>query len=624
MARRGQHPAVGFARYLNTSWTAVVPSVMTSTMVLLRWLARRWMPRRLAITVACCALATLSACGPDVELPEVSRDRTLIVMNGGPNQYALFNNQNPYIPGSDQGYHLGTLPAVFEPLIMYNVLTGEHENWLAESWAYNEDKTAITLRLREGIEWSDGQPLTAHDVAFTFDLLRDHAASMVHLADLPEFYDSAQVLDDLTVRLNLTQPGPAFWATTLSSNHGIHVLPKHIWQDVDPLEFTNHDIDQGLPLGTGPYRLVYASPYQKIYDLRPDWWAARTGFKRLPRVERIIYVPQQEESQAAQLLLTDQLDMGFIMQVLTLESVLETNDQVLTFTGREPPYGYLDWCPIDLSLNCSEPPFDDPQIRRAMSFAIDREKLVRLAESGAGVPALHPFTPYDWFSPFEQALQKIIERHGYGTTADLPQVEQIMSGKGYQRDDEGMWVDVDGGRIEVGMYVPQWLRPYGPPLTQQLREAGFDASFDTSPGLATLAQTGEQKAYLGCKGPSGVRGMDPFMMLSVYTSQYYRPTGQPAPLWSTTSRWRNEAYDQLVARVAPLEVGDEELDQLFVEAMEIWMEELPDIFLAQLIIRYPLNTARWTGWPSQDDPYGFPHSWQWELLKTFIRLEPAR
>ena len=149
-------------------------------------------------------------------------------------------------------------------------------------------------------------------------------------------------------------------------------------------------------------------------------------------------------------------------------------------------------------------------------------------------------------------------------------------------------------------------------------------TFDTSPGLNTLAQTGEQKVYLGCKGPSGVRGMDPYLMLSMYTSKYYRPTGQPAPLWTTTSRWRNEEYDRIVERIAPLQIDDEELLELFLDAMAIWIEEMPDIFLAQLIIRYPFNTTRWTGWPTQDDPYGFPHSWQWELLKTFVRLEPRR
>jgi len=569
------------------------------------------------------ALAAVLGCGPEVHLKDIPRDRTLIVMNGGPNQYALFDNQNPYIPGSDQGFHLGTLPAVFEPLIMFNVLTGEHENWLAESWHYNEHHTAITLTLRKGIKWADGVPFTARDVAFTFDMLNEYAASMVHLADLPEFLDSTQVIDEHTVRLVLSEPGPAFWATTLSSNHGIQVLPEHVWKDRDPLEFTNHDIDTGLPLGTGPYRLVYASPYQKIYDLREDWWAAETGFKPLPRVERIIYVPQQDESQAAQLLLTDQLDMGPIMQVLTLESVLERNSRIGTFTDREPPYGYLDWCPIDLNLNCSEPPFDDPQIRRALSLAIDRDKLVRLSESGAGVPALHPFTPYDWFESFEEPLQEIVARHGYDSSAHPLEVAQIMEGKGYGRDDEGMWVSPTDERVEVAIYVPQWLRAYGPPLTQQLRDGGFDASFDTSPGLASLVQTGEQKASLGCKGPSGVRGMDPYLTLSIYTSQYVRETGQPAPLWSTTSRWRNEEYDRIVARIAPLQVGDEELHGLFLEAMEIWIEELPDIFLAQLIIRYPFNRTRWTGWPNQDDPYGFPHSWQWELLKTFVRLEPS-
>ena len=265
------------------------------------------------------ALAVALGCGPEVHLEDIPRDRTLILMNGGPNQYALFDNQNPYIPGSDQGFHFGTLPAVYEPLIMFNVLKGEHENWLAESWEYNENHTAITLTLRDGIKWADGVPFTARDVAFTFHMLKAKAASMVHLVDLPEFLDTTHVVDERTVRLVLSKPGPSLWATTLSTNHGVHVLPEHVWKGKDPLEFTNHDIDKGWPLGTGPYRLVYASPYQKIYDLREDWWGAETGFKPLPRVERIIYVPQQDESQAAQLVLTNQLDMGPIMQVLTLK-----------------------------------------------------------------------------------------------------------------------------------------------------------------------------------------------------------------------------------------------------------------------------------------------------------------
>jgi peptide/nickel transport system substrate-binding protein len=578
-----------------------------------------------APTAAKPAEAPAAAAKPGAALKPVPRERTLIVLRGGANgQNPQFANFNNFVTGANHGWHTGPVQVMAEPLIMFNVLTGDYENWLAESWKYNSTFTELTLTLRKGIEWSDGKPLTAKDVAFTFNLIRDNQAKLTHTAEI-SFLQEAIAEDNAVVRFVLKQPNPRWWATTLTSNHGIseQLLPEHIWAGQDPQTFAFYDPAKGWPISTGPYKLVETTPQQKVFDRRDDWWAVKTGFKPLPKVERVIFIPDRDDSLASQMLISNQTDVSKLMPVPTLRSIFAQNPKVTTFSGQEPPFGYLDWCPMSIGFNNSAPPYDDKDVRWAINYAIDREKLVGLAEGGAGSLALHQFTPYTWFKKFDDALKPTLDKYGLDTKGHLDRTEKLMTGKGYAKDGQGFWAS-GGKRLDLKIYVPEGYKAYGPPLTQQLRDAGFEANFDTSPGLESKVQTGEQAVYFGCQGPSGVKGMDPYFMCSIFTSQYFRPTGQPAPISWATARWRNADFDAAVKQMDPLGVDDPKTLELFTKAMDIWISELPMIYVAQLVIRFPMNTQYWTGWPSKDDVYGFPHPWQQEFMKTIVKLQPTR
>jgi peptide/nickel transport system substrate-binding protein len=558
-------------------------------------------------------------------LKDVPRNKTLIVMGGGAaGQNPSFNNFNIRTPGgSVDGWHSGALQTMAEPLIMFDVLTGDYENWLAQDWKYNADFTEIDMTLRKGIEWSDGVPFTAKDVAYTFNTVRDHQDKMVHTAEI-SFLKEAQAVDDLNIKFILNKPNPRWWALSLTTNHGIveQFYREDIFKDQDPTTWNFYDPAKGWPIGTGPYKLSQATSQQKVFDLNPNYWGAKTNFKPLPKIERVIFLPVQDDTLAVQRLIANEMDMGKIVPVPTLKSVFAQNPKVITFSGQDPPYGYTDWCPISLGFNDSAPPYDKPEMRWAMNFAIDRTKLVSLAEAGAGVLAYHQFTPYAWFQPIEQSLQPIEQKYGLDGSAHLDKVTSLMGQLGYTKTGN-FWADASGKTFSPKIAVPDWLKNYGPPLTQQLRDAGFDASFDTAPGLDSLVQTGEQALYFGCQGPAGVKGLDPYFMLSIFTSQYYRPTGQPANVSWATSRYRNPAYDALVEKISPLKVDDPQTLAFTDQAMDLWFKDLPMIYVSQLIIRYPMNTTYWTGWPSKAKPYGFPHSWQQELMKTIFTLQPT-
>ena len=108
-------------------------------------------------------------------------------------------------------------------------------------------------------------------------------------------------------------------------------------------------------------------------------------------MERILNLPTASDERAAQLVINNEADTTFHLQVSTVEQSVVQNPNVITHSGRESPFGYLDWWPVSLWFNCEEPPFNTKEMRWALSYAVDRDQLIEIGLGGAGMTTVVAF-----------------------------------------------------------------------------------------------------------------------------------------------------------------------------------------------------------------------------------------
>jgi peptide/nickel transport system substrate-binding protein len=560
-----------------------------------------------------------SPSGQGTSLRSVPRNRTLITdcsesnICGG--QIQDYNSFNPFLVGatSRTGYNF-----LYEPLYFYNAFKDEVLPWIASGHEFNADYTEVTISIRPGVEWSDGMPWTALDLVFTINMLRENAPMLTYSTDMKNWVAEAVAVDSLTAKITLTAPNPRFVFSYFTAIFGIGVpiVPQHIWQGKDPNTFANFDLAQGWPVVSGPYEMAISSPQQRIWDLRPDWWGKKTGFAKLPAVERIIFLPYMEEAKRVQNLIANNMDTSLDLRPPNIQTVLDRNPSVTTWTGRKPPLGYIDFWPISLGFNVLEKPFDDPDIRRAINYAINRDQLVEVGWQGAGTSTLLPFPDYPALKPYFSAVEDLIEEHEVGLFS-LEKSAAIMRAKGWQRADGGYWIK-DGRPFKIVIDIFPIFNDLTPVLVAQLERAGFDADFRMTSDAYTRMAQGEAHAFINGHGGS-VR--DPYFTLRLYHSRFVQPTGTSAEyFW----RWGDERFDQIVDRMAEVAPGDPQLTQLYREAMAIWLEELPSIPLVQWYHRIPHNEMYWTNWPSEENPYMNSAYWHRGWLLLLLNLQPTQ
>ena len=558
-------------------------------------------------------------------LKDVPRNRTLVITHWSDSyrtQHDNVENFNWWLPGNSHARHASE-KGLIEFLFYTNLNEGNIIPWLGESFEYNDSLDAIDVKIREGAKWSDGVAFTAHDVKFTIDMVVGNAPDLNRSSLWADMIKEAVVHDDYNMTIHLNRPDPRFFQVQFGFGWENHtpIVPKHVWENEDPLTFNNYDPTKGWPLGTGAYKLSLSTPEVQIYDRRDDWWATEIGFHDAPKVERINYVPVANDDIAGQLYINNQLDAGPPLLKGTFEAAKGFNDALRSWNFEGPVWGAPDGCNFVLILNNQKEHFSNTDVRWAINHAVNRDEITGLAYEG-GVPSVVvPISSYG-VKQYLPLMQDILDKYDAGNHS-LEKVDERMTTAGYSKDSEGFWTK-DGDRVEITLEIPSWMRPQGPFLEKQLQAGGFDAVFKQGEPatIGDRLRMGETEVvWVQCGSIN-----EPYDTFKSYHSKNSAPPGENYQGAVQGGRYENPEMDAILDEMeAMLHSPD---DPRYVElargAMELFLRDMPVIHIAEELHVIVHNTHYWTGWPGVEDPYVAPYPpWNGWYLIT-LNLEPAQ
>ena len=544
--------------------------------------------RRARACASFLALLVIASCVRDRARPP---DGVLVV--SVQQQASWVRNFNPLTTATEPRWP--TLAGVYEPLFVFNSIGAEYVPWLGVGYTWREANRVLHVTTRAGVLWSDGQPFSAHDVAFTFQLMQRHRALDRRAAW--GFLEDVQAVDDSTVVFRFQRVFiPGFDEIAAQQ-----IVPQHVWSAIDaPVTFANEN-----PVATGPFTEVRVFRNQ-VYELgrNPHYWQAG-----LPKVEALRFPAYPSNDRANLALVFDEVDWAGNF-VPAIERV---------FVKREPEH-HRYWFPLTgssifLYANTTRAPFDDVRVRKALSMAIDRDLLVEVALYGYSRPsdATGMSEAYDAWRNHDIAARGDWVQH------DLEGAARLLDEAGHLRGADGVRRLPDGTpwRYEIFSVSgwSDWVRA-AQVIARGLNTLGIEASVRTYDFSAWFqrVQEGDFDLSLGWS----YEGPTPYLFYRwLMASATVKPLGQ-----ASHGNWHRYGSREADAALAAFE---RETD---AAAQRLLSDELQRIFVgeAPAIPLYPnpswaeYNTSRFEGFPSKERPYADPSPNEFDRGETLLVL----
>ncbi len=551
-------------------------------------------PGRAAAVARACALALgVAGCSPERTPPPPG-----ILVVSQEQAAAWSRNFNPLTTAAAPRWP--TMAGVYEPLFVFNSVQAEQVPWLGVAAEWAEGNRVLRIATRRGVQWSDGAPFTAHDVAYTFDLLRRRPA--LDRRGVWSFLEDVTAPSDTTVSFRFKRVFvPGFGEVAAQP-----IVPRHVWEKVeDPVTFANES-----PVGTGPFTEVRVFRPQ-VYELgrNPHYWQAGR-----PLVEALRFPAYPANDRANLGLVFDEVDWA--------GNFIPAIDRV--FVERDPEH-HRYWFPLTgstvfLYANTTRPPLDDVRVREALSRGIDRELLVDVA--------LHRYSrPADatgLSDAYAAWRRDDIAAAATWTVHDPGAAAALLDSAGFARGPDGIRRDRDGRAWKYEILTvsgwSDWVRA-AQVIARGFRELGIDASVRTYDFGAWFqaVQEGQFDLTIGWSN----EGPTPYVFYRCLMSAgTVKPVGETAG--ANWHRYASVAADSVLAAFER-EVDVARQHELAAELQRTFAREIPAIPLYPNPSWAEYNTRRFEGFPSAADPYADPSPNKFdrgEILLVLTSLRP--
>jgi peptide/nickel transport system substrate-binding protein len=481
---------------------------------------------------------------------------------------------NPFVGYENSAYEVWCLNYDF--VIGYGP-DGESVPGIAESWDVSDDGKVWTFKIRQGATWQDGEPVTAKDVAFTYNYIVKKKLSAYN--SYTTLIEDAVAVDDYTCEVRCSKP-----KANMEKLY-IYCFPEHIWSKIDDPE--NYKMTYPI-IGSGPFQCVEWKKNNYVRLVKnPNYWGGA------PTVDEIILQTYQSADSMMQEFNAKLIDGAYDPPAPQYEEAVK-QDWV---TGYESNLYYFEY----LCFNCyaeptsqGHPILKDVKFRQALNWAIDRDKLVEIGLSGKGRPGTTWMPPDEWPADFDAHYEPTAEeKFGF----DIAKANQLLDEAGYTDGDGNGIREYKGKDIELRL----WSRTESDPSQKEGKllagwfgECGLKIKYEV---MDDGALSDKLYAYdpVSC-------AYSPDFDLYLWDSYGYADPGDTLAYavtdqieWWNDACWSNAEYDALV---------EEQMSEMDREARLQDIYRLQQILYVEspwAVLTYPdslevVNSDKWEGW----------------------------